>query len=126
MTTDTFNVKGVDIVVEYNDFICSRSEIEKLLEYGVKSMSKFEEIQSELEIKNYLEIRDKLFPKKGVIEKTLDLTNYMPLTHLLNQSLETLLSQTFRIGIIEHVGGNTYKLRGPKSEFKDLEAILSL
>lgn len=124
--TDTFNVKGVDIIVEYNDLLYDRSEVEKLLEYGTKSMSKFEEIQSELEIMNYLDVRDKLFPKKGVIEKTLDLTNYMPLTQMLNQPLETLLNQTFRIDIVEHVSGNIYRLRGPKSEFKDLEAMLSL
>ena len=124
--TDTFNVKGVEVIVNYNDLIYNREEIEKLLNYGSKSLDKLDEIQAELEIENYFEVIDKLFPKKGVIEKTLDLTNYMPVVKMLDQPLEKLLKQTFRIDIVEHINGNTYKLRGPKTELSDLEAMLNL
>jgi hypothetical protein len=123
---EAFNVKGVEVIVEYNDLLYTHEDIEGLLKYGAKSMDKLEEIQSEIEIVNYFDIIDRLFPKKNVIEKTLDLTNYLPMTKILNKTLETLLSQTFRIEIVEKLEGNVYRLRGPKSEFKDLEMLLSI
>lgn len=124
---ETFSIKGIDIEVEYNPILYNHSEIEKMLKGGVKSQTRFEEIQAEIEILNEAEVRDKFFASRSkTITKVLDLSNYMSVVTLMGQPLEVLLKQTFDIKIIKHVSNHVYELEGPTKEFKDLEFILNL
>ena len=122
----TFTIKKINIIVEYNTNLYSKQEILKCLKDGAKSKDKFDEYTSEFEIKNYDQVIIKLFPPKKVITKVLNLTEYMKMVTLTGRPLKDLLLHTFDIVIVKDLGNNVYELSGPKRGFIDLNDILSL
>ena len=124
--TETFEVNGVDVVVEYNDLLYSSADVRKMLKAGAKSRAKFDEIQSEIEVRNCADVVDKLFRAGAAIEKAVDLTSYLPLLPALGKPLDVVLKNTFGLEVAERKEGNVYLLRGPKKGFADLERMLRL
>ena len=123
--TKTFNIKGVDIKVEYNDLIFSSEEVEKMLKHAVKSADHFDDELTEIEVLNYEEVYNKLFVKnKRLITAELDLTEVIAMLPYVNMTLE----QNLRMYncTAKHLHDNVYEVTGPKKEIEELQILLNV
>lgn len=121
---ETFKLKGVDIIIDYNENIMDRKGVLSFLKDGVKSLNKFYEMEDAFDIVNEPEVIRKLFLSGESITKTVDLTNYIGFCEWLGRDLKEMLFNTFGITIEKHVSGKTYELRGSKKGFSLLKETL--
>lgn len=121
---ETFEIKGVEIIIDYNEKMMDREKVLSFLKDGVKSLNKFYEMEDAFDILNEPEVIRKLFLSDISITKTLDLTNYTSFCKYLGEDLEKMLFNTFGITIEKRVSGDTYELRGSKKGFSLLKDFL--
>ena len=121
---ETFKLKGIDIVVDYNEHMMDRKRVLSFLKDGVKSLNKFYEMEDAFDIVNEPEVIRKLFLSGDSITKTVDLTNYIGFCEWLDRDLEEMLYNGFGITVEKHVSENTYELRGSKKSFSLLKDFL--
>lgn len=121
---ETFTVKDVDIEVEYNQNIFSHKEVLSFLKSGVKSINKFYEMESEIDILNEPDVFRKLFLNGTPINKIVNLTDYVGFCNRLNRDLEEMLFMTFGIEIVRRIDENRYELKGSKKGFSLLKSFL--
>ena len=121
---ETFKLKGVEIIVDYNENVMDRNDVMAFLKDGVKSMDKFYEMEDAFDIVNEPEVIRKLFLSKESIVKTVDLTKYVGFCKWLDRDLEDMLFNGFGITIESKVKDDVYKLRGSKKGFALLKDFL--
>lgn len=121
---ETFKLKGVEIIIDYNEHMMDRKRVLSFLKDGVKSLNKFYEMEDAFDIVNEPEVIRKLFLNGESITKTVDLTNYIGFCEWLGRDLKEMLFNTFGITIERRVCGNTYELRGSKKGFSLLKETL--
>ena len=121
---ETFKLKGVEIIVDYNENVMDRNDVMTFLKDGVKSMDKFYEMEDAFDIVNEPEVIRKLFLSKESIVKTVDLTKYVGFCKWLDRDLEDMLFNGFGITIESKVKDDIYKLRGSRKSFALLKDFL--
>ena len=121
---ETFKLKGVDIIIDYNEHMMDRKRVLSFLKDGVKSLNKFYEMEDAFDIVNEPEVIRKLFLSGDSTTKTVDLTNYIGFCEWLGRDLEEMIFNGFGITIEKHISGNTYELRGSKKSFSLLKDFL--
>jgi hypothetical protein len=121
---ETFKLKGVEIVVDYNENVMDRNDVMAFLKDGVKSMSKFYEMEDAFDIINEPEVIRRLFLSDNSIVKTVDLTKYVSFCKWLDKDLEEMLFNGFGITIESKVKDDIYNLRGSKKGFTLLKDFL--
>lgn len=121
---ETFKLKGVEIIVDYNENVMDRNDVITFLKDGVKSMDKFYEMEDAFDIVNEPEVIRKLFLSKESIVKTVDLTKYVGFCKWLDRDLEDMLFNGFGITIESKVKDDIYNLRGSKKSFALLKDFL--
>lgn len=121
---ETFEIKGVEIIIEYNERIMDRKRVLSFLKDGVKSLNKFYEMEDAFDILNEPEVIRKLFLSDTSITKTVDLTNYATFCKYLGEDFEKMLFNTFGITIEKRISGNMYEVRGSKKGFSLLKDFL--
>ena len=121
---ETFTVKNVDIVVDYNQNVYSHKQVLSFLKSGVKSMNKFYEMEDAFDILNEPEVFHKLFLNGAPITKIVTLTNYVGFCNWLGRDLEEQLFLTFGIEIVKRIDEDRYELKGSKKGFSLLKDFL--
>jgi hypothetical protein len=121
---ETFKLKGVEIVVDYNENVMDRNDVMAFLKDGVKSMGKFYEMEDAFDIINEPEVIRRLFLSDNSIVKTVDLTKYVSFCKWLDKDLEEMLFNGFGITIESKVKDDIYNLRGSKKGFTLLKDFL--
>ena len=121
---ETFEIKGVEIIIDYNEHMMDRKDVLSFLKDGVKSLNKFYEMEDAFDILNEPEVIRKLFLSDTSITKTVDLTNYASFCKYLGEDFEKMLFNTFGITIEKRISGNTYEVRGSKKGFSLLKDFL--
>lgn len=121
---ETFEIKGVEIIIEYNEKIMDRKCVLSFLKNGTKSLNKFYEMEDAFDIVNEPEVIRKLFLSDSSITEIADLTKYISFCEYLGEDFEKMLFNTFGITIEKRVSGNTYELRGSKKGFSLLKDFL--
>lgn len=121
---ETFKLKGVDIIVDYNENTIERKRVLMFLKDGVKSLNKFYEMEDAFDIVNEPEVFRKLFLKGTPITKIVNLTNYVGFCNWLGRDLEEQLFLTFGIEIVNRIDEDRYELKGSKKGFSLLKDFL--
>lgn len=121
---ETFEIKGVEIIIEYNEKIMDRKCVLSFLKNGTKSLNKFYEMEDAFDIVNEPEVIRKLFLSDSSITEIADLTKYISFCEYLGEDFEKMLFNTFGITIEKRVSGDTYELRGSKKGFSLLKDFL--
>lgn len=63
--TTKFEIRGVEVEVEYNSNLCTEKEVQRKFT-NAKTLKRFQELDEEFaECKNYLDVVNKLFPEEA-------------------------------------------------------------
>lgn len=123
----TFVVKNISVVVDYNPNIMTQKDVQSILNYAASAKTQetfISRYEDGFDILNLPQVLDALYFHTNIIQKTLDLTRYITFTNWMHQPFQVMLKQTYGINVISNAGGNKYLLEGPKHSFTSLKACL--